>query len=146
MFIYTTLLCLTPPYLSYLLQPSSSRYNTPTPQSTHNHWAAPLFSSLQLTTGASCDKHSNGTVLSPSLHSKTHSWTLLLTVVAALRDVLLFLPSCPFCCCLCPIMFVQCFMILPCCVATMLCRHVLLPCYVVVLGISLCSVVLSLLP
>jgi hypothetical protein len=28
-----------------------------------------------------------------------------------------------------------------CCVATMLCFHVLLPCYVVVLSLSLCSVV-----
>jgi hypothetical protein len=43
---------------------------------------------------------------------------------------------CPLCCCLCPIMFVPCFVLLPCCVATMVCCHVLLPCYVVVLGLS----------
>ena len=36
-------------------------------------------------------------------------------------------------------------LLLPCCVDTMLCCHVSLPCYVVVLGLSLCSVVLSLL-
>uniref|UniRef100_A0A673X2W2 Uncharacterized protein n=1 Tax=Salmo trutta TaxID=8032 RepID=A0A673X2W2_SALTR len=34
------------------------------------------------------NKHSNWTVLSQSLHSKIQSWTLLLTVVAALYDVL----------------------------------------------------------
>uniref|UniRef100_A0A8C8GKC9 Selenoprotein F n=1 Tax=Oncorhynchus tshawytscha TaxID=74940 RepID=A0A8C8GKC9_ONCTS len=71
-------------------------------------------------TGTSCNKHSNWTVLSQSLHSKTQSWTLLLTAVAALRDVLLSLPSCPLCCCLCPTMFVPCFVLLPCCVAAML--------------------------
>jgi hypothetical protein len=89
-------------------------------------------------------------VSSQSLHSKTQSWTLILTVVAALCDVLLSLPFYPLCCCLCPIMFVPRFVLLPCCVATMLlsccvatmlCCHVLLPCYVVVLGLSLCSVV-----
>jgi hypothetical protein len=37
-----------------------------------------------------------------------------------------------------------CHDVLSCCVATMLCCHVLLPCYVVVLGLSLCSVVVSL--
>ena len=125
MLIYKTLLGLTPPYLRYLLQPSSSTYNTHSashilsPKRTHP-WVAPVFSSLQLATGTSCNKHSNWTVLSQSLHSKTQSWTLLLTVVAALRDVLLSLPSCPLCCCLCPIMFVPCFVLLPCCVATML--------------------------
>jgi hypothetical protein len=51
--------------------------------------------------------------------------------VAALCDVLLSLPSCP----LCPIMLVPCFVLLPCCVATVLCF---------VLGLSLCSVVVSL--
>ena len=51
--------------------------------------------------------------------------------MAALRDVLLSLPSCPLCCCLSPIMFVPC----------LFCYHVvLLPCYVV-LGLSLCCVV-----
>jgi hypothetical protein len=47
------------------------------------------------------------------------------------------------CCCLCPIMFVPCFVLLPCCaaamlscgVATILCCHVLLLYYVVVLGL-----------
>jgi hypothetical protein len=60
----------------------------------HTHpWVAPLFSSLQHSTGTSC-KHSKWTVLTQSLHSKTQSWTLLLTVVAALRDALLstFMP------------------------------------------------------
>jgi hypothetical protein len=42
-----------------------------------------LFSLLQLATGTSCNKHSNWTVLTQFLHSKTQSWTLLLTVVAA---------------------------------------------------------------
>ena len=89
------------------------------------------------------NKHSNWTVLSQSLHSKTQSWTLLLTVMAVLRDVLLSLPSCPLCCCLCPIMFVPCFVLLPCCVATMLCCHLFLPCYVV-LGLALLCCVVSL--
>ena len=76
---------------------------------------APLFSSLQLATRKSCNKHSNWTVLSQCLHSKTQSWTLLLTVEAALSESLLSLPSCSLCCCLCPIMFVPCFVLLPCC-------------------------------
>ena len=99
----------------------------------HTHpWVAPLFSSLQLATGTSCDKYSNWTVLSQFLHSKTQSWTLLLTVVAASRDVLLSLPSCPLCCCMCQIMFVPCFVLLPCCAAAMLCCYhavVMLCCY-----------------
>ena len=74
-----------------------------------------------------------------TLHSKTQSWTLLLTVVSALCDSLLSPPSCPLCCCLCPIMFVPCFVLLPSYVATMPCCHVLMPCYGVVLGLSLCS-------
>ena len=75
------------------------------------------------------------------IHSKTLSWTLLLTVVAALSDVLLALPSCPLCCCLGPIMFVPCFVLLPCCAAAMCCYHVVVICccYVIVLGLSLCS-------
>ena len=101
----------------------------------YNMILLPSFSSLQLATGTSCNKHSNWTVLSQSLHSKTQSWTLLLKVVVALCDVLLSLSSCPLCCFLCPIMFVPCFVLLPCCC------HVLLPCFVVVLGLSLCSVV-----
>jgi hypothetical protein len=45
-------------------------------------------------------------------------WTLLLTVVAASRDVLLSLPSCPLCGCL-----------LQCCAAAMLCcYHAMLSC------------------
>ena len=53
----------------------------------------------------------------------------------------------PLCCCLCPIMFVQCFVLLPCCAVAMLCCYhaVLLPCYDVVLGLSLCSIAVSLL-
>jgi hypothetical protein len=47
----------------------------------------------------------------------------LLTVVAVLRDVLLSLPSCHLCCCLCLIMFVPCFVLLPCCAAAMLCCY-----------------------
>uniref|UniRef100_A0AAZ3Q9S0 40S ribosomal protein S15 n=1 Tax=Oncorhynchus tshawytscha TaxID=74940 RepID=A0AAZ3Q9S0_ONCTS len=43
---------------------------------------------------------------------------LLLTVVAALCDVL-SLPSCPLCCCLCP-MFLTCF-VLPCCLSSLCC-------------------------
>jgi hypothetical protein len=42
-------------------------------------------------------------------------------------------------------MFCVATMLLSCCVATMLCFHVLLPGYVVVLGLSLCNVVVSLL-
>ena len=42
------------------------------PKNTHS-WVAPLFSLLQLATGTSCKKHSNWTVLSPSLHFKTQS-------------------------------------------------------------------------
>jgi hypothetical protein len=38
-------------------------------------------------------------------------------------------------------MFCAATMLLLCCAATMLCCHVLLSCYVVVLGLSLCSVV-----
>ena len=125
MLIYKTLSGLTPTYLRYLLQPSSSIYNTRSAShillkvpKAHTSLGRSSFSSLQIETGTSCNKHSNWTVL--ALHSKTQSWTLLLTVVAALRGVLLSLPSCPLCCCLCPIMFVPCFVLLPCCVATML--------------------------
>ena len=91
MLIYKTLFGLTPPYLRYQLQPSSSTYNTRSTshillkvsKARTHPWVARLFSSLQLATGTSCNKHSNWTVLSQSLHSKTQSWTLLLTVVAA---------------------------------------------------------------
>ena len=146
MLTYKTLLVLTPPHLSYLLQPSSSTNNTcsashillKVPKHTHP-WVSRLFSSLQLATGTSCNKHSNWTVLSQSLNTKTKLWTLLLTIVTALRDVLWSLPSCLLCCCLCPIMFVPCFVLLPCYVATML-----LSC-VAALGLSSFSVVLSLL-
>jgi hypothetical protein len=51
MLIYKTLFGLTPPYLRYLLQPSSSTYNSRSarsPKHTHS-WVACLFSSLQPT-------------------------------------------------------------------------------------------------
>ena len=117
MLIYKTLLGLTPHYLRYLLQPSSSCQSRSVkgPQSTH--FPGSLLISVR------CKKHSNWTVLSPSLHSRTQSMTLLLRVVAASRDVLLSPPSCPLCCCLCPIMFVACFVLLPCCAAAMLCCY-----------------------
>ena len=99
MLIYKTLLGLTPPYLRYLPQPSSSTYNI----CSANHILLKFYLNLFI--------------------QWLKSLTLLLTVVAALRDVLLSLPSCPLCCCLCPIMFVPC------------CCHGLLPCYVVVLGL-----------
>jgi hypothetical protein len=136
MLTYKNILGLTPPYLRYLLHPSSSTYNT----RSASHIllkVAPLFSLLQLATGTSCKKHSNWIVLSPSLHSKTQSWTLLLTLVAASRDVLLCLPSFSLCCCLCPIMFVPCFVLLPRCIAAMLCCYcviVMLCCYHAVLS------------
>ena len=41
-------------------------------------------------------------------------------------------------------MFCAATMLLSCSAVTMLCCHVLLPCYVVVLGLSLCGVVVSL--
>jgi hypothetical protein len=133
MLIYKTLL-LPPTWAS--LPPIWDIYCSPHPPHTtpvlpvtfqkHTYpWVAPLFSQLQLATGTSCNKHSNWTVLSQSLHSKTRSWTLLLTVVAALYDVLLSLPSWPLCCWLCPIMFVPCVVLLSCCflccVAALLC-------------------------
>ena len=72
MLIYKTLLGLHPHYLRYLLQPSSTTYNTHSASHIllkHTHaWVAPLFSSLQLATGTRCNKHSNWTVLSQSLH------------------------------------------------------------------------------
>jgi hypothetical protein len=124
MLIYKTLLGLTRSYLRYLLQSpfntrSASHILLKVPKA-HTSLGRSSFSSLQLATGTSCNKHSNWRVLSQSLHSKTQPWTLLLTVVDASRDVLLSLP-CPLCCCLCPILFG------PCCVATMLlscCYHV----------------------
>ena len=84
MLTYKTLLDLTPHYLRYLLQPSSYTYNTHSashillkvPKAHTHSWVTPLVSSLQLATGTSCNKHSNWTVLSQSLHSKTQSWTL----------------------------------------------------------------------
>ena len=127
----------------------------------HTHpWVAPLFSSLQLTTGTSCNKHSHWTVLSPSLHLKTQSWTFLLTDVAACHDVLLSLPSCPLCCCLEHKHVLCCchVVLLPCCDAAMLCcyhvvvmlchYHAVFSCVAAMLccGLrSLYSVVLSLL-
>ena len=153
MLIYKPLLGLTPPYLIYLLQPSSSTYNTRT--ASHilfkglKAYTSLGYSSFQF--AAACDWNElqqtldkTNQFLSQSLHSKTQSWTLLLKVVAALCDVLLSLSSCPLCSCLCPIMLVSCFVLLLCCVVTMLCCHVLFPCYVVVLGLSLCSGVFSL--
>jgi hypothetical protein len=78
MLIYKTLLGLTPPYLRYLLQPSSSTYNTCSAShillkvpKAHTSLGRSSFSSLQLATGTTCNKHSNWTVLSQSLHSKT---------------------------------------------------------------------------
>ena len=104
-----------------------------------------FFLFLSLSLSLSQKKHSNWSV-------QTQSRTLLLTVVAASWDVLLSLPPSPLSCCLCIIMFVAYFVLLPCCVAamlfsccvaTMLSCHVLLPCCVVVLGLSLGSVVVS---
>jgi hypothetical protein len=78
MLIYKTLLGLTPPYLRYLLQPSSSTYNicsashillkvlkehTSLGRSSCQFTAASNWNELQK------KKHSNWTVLSPSLHS-----------------------------------------------------------------------------
>ena len=108
---------LTPSLLRYLLQPSSSTYNTCSAShillKVPKAHTSPLFSSLQLATGMSCKKTLK------SLHSKTQSWTLLLTVVAASRSVLLSLPSCTLSCWKCPMMFVPCFVLLPCCAAAM---------------------------
>ena len=134
MLIYKTLLGLTPPPLSeistaslilHIKHPSASHILLKGHKA-HTSLACSSFNSLQLETGTSCNAHSNWTVLSQSLHSKTQSWTLVLTVVAALRDVLLSLPSCPLCCCLCPIMFVPCFVLLPCCVVMCCCHAMLL--------------------
>ena len=93
----------------HMQHPFCQSHSVKGPQSAHIPGSL-LFSSLQLATGTSCNKHSNWTILCPSLHSETQSWTLFV----------------------------------PCCAATMLCCHVLLPWYVV-LGLSLCRVVESLL-
>ena len=102
----------------------------------------------------------------------SHSWIMLNTIIsssfqfAAASDWnwLLWLLRVMYCCLYLlafvllsvPIMFVPCFVLLPCCAAAMMCcchvvllpcccYVVLLPCYVVVLGLSLCSGVVSLL-
>ena len=121
--------CLTPLYLRYLMQPSFSTYNTRSAshinfwsQSTHP-WVPCIFSSLQLATGTSSNKHSNWTVL--TLHSKTQSWTLLLSCgcFAWCIVVSTFLPFVLLS--VCPTMFVPCFVMLPCCVV-MCCCHAML--------------------
>ena len=88
-----TLLGLTPPYLRYLLQPSSSTFNTCSashillkgPQSTH----IPSRSSFQFAAASNWNK----------VQTNTQTGQFYLTVVAALRDVLLSLLSCTLCCC-----------------------------------------------
>ncbi|CDQ71552.1 unnamed protein product [Oncorhynchus mykiss] len=140
---------LTPPYLRYLLQPSSSTCNTGS--ASHILLKVPkahtslCHSSFQFAAASDWNELQK-TLKSPSLHSKTQSWTLLLTVwlLCVIYYCLYLLAF--LCCCLCPIMLVPCCvatMLLSCAVSTMLCCHVLLPCYVVVLGRSLCSVVVS---
>ena len=101
------------------------------PQSTHP-WCAPLFSSLQLATGTSCNKLSNLTVLSQSHHSKT-AWGIVVSTF--LPFVLLSVPNKVL------TMFCAAAMLCCCYVDVMLCCHVFLPCYVGVLGLSLYSVV-----
>ena len=142
MLIYETLLGLTPSSLRYLLQPSSSTYNTRSAshillkvlkahtslgRSSFQFAAALDWNELRKTLKLDCYISISSFI--HSLHSKTQPWTLLLTAVAASRDVLLSLPSCTLYSCLC--MFVPCFVLLPCCAAAMLRRHVvLLPCCV----------------
>ena len=107
-----------------------------------------LFSSLQLATGTSCNKHSNWTVLSQSLHSFNSimdtttdscgcfAWCIVVStflpfvLLSVANDVIT--------------LFCAATMLLSCCVATIL-YYMLLPCYVVVLGLYFCSIVLSLL-
>ena len=150
--------------LRYLLQPSSSTYNTCS--ASHILLKGPKAHtslgrlSFQFTAASDWNElqQTQTGQLYLNLFIQRLNHGPLLTVVAALRNVLLSLPSCALCCCLCPTMFVPCLfsaaynyvvllpccvatMLLSCCVATMLCCHVLLPCYVVVLGLSLCSVV-----
>jgi hypothetical protein len=166
MLIYKTFSGLTPPYLRYLLQHSSSTYNTHSASNillkvpkAHTSLGCPCFQFTVTSNWNKLQKTLKLNSLTPALHSKTQSCKLLLTLVAASRDVLLSIPFCPLCCCLCLIMFVPCLCcyhvvllpccvttgLLSCCVATMLCCHVLLPCCVVVLGLSLYSVVVSVL-
>jgi hypothetical protein len=126
MFMYKTLLGLTPPYLRYLLHPLSSTCNTGS--ASHILLKVPkahtslCHSSFQFA-AASVWKELQQTLKSPSLHSKTHSWTLLLTVwlLCVIYYCLYLLAF--LCCCLCPIMLV------PCCAAAMLCcYHVVIMC------------------
>ena len=157
--IYKTLLGLTPPYLRYLLQPSSSTYNTRSPSHillkvpkahtslgrlSFQFVAASDWNELQQTLGAQFYLN----LFIWSLHHRPSYWHLWLLCVMYCCLYLLDL-----CAVVCPIMFVPCSVLLPicvatmllsCCVDTMLCCRVLLPCYVVVLGLSLCGVVLSL--
>ena len=111
MLIYKTLLGLTPPYLRYLLQPSPSTYNTRSAShillkvpkahtslgsSSFQYAAASYWNELQQTLDSFISMSS----------FKDSIMDTLTDSCPALRDVLLSLPSCTLCCCLCPIMFV----------------------------------------
>ena len=153
MLIYKTLLGFTPPYLRYLLQPSSSTYNTRSTShillkvpKAHTSLGCSTYQFALAIDWNELQKHSNWTVLSTSRLSKTQSWTLLQPVVAASRIVVsTFLPfallSVPnnVCTMFSAATMLCCYytMLLLCCVATMLCCHVLLPCYVVLLHLHL---------
>ena len=131
------------------------------PRSTHP-WVAPLFSSLQLVTGTSCNKHSNWTVKSQSLHSKTQLWTLTescgcfvwyIVVSTFLPFVMLSVPNnvCTLFCaatmCCCHVVLLPCAAAMLCCyhvVVMLCCYHAVLSCCVATmlcccLGLSLCS-------
>ena len=80
----------------------------------------------------------------PSSHDHCGCFAWCIVVSTFLPFVLLFVPN-NVCTMFCAAnMLCCCHVFLPCCFATMLCFHVLLPCYVV-LGLSLCSVMVSLL-
>ena len=158
MLIYKTLLGLTPPYLRYLLQPSSSTYNTRSAshillkvpkahtslgRSSFQFAAASDWNELQQT--LKLDSFISISSFKDSIMDTLTDSCGCFVVSTFLPFVLLFVPN-NVCAMFCAAtMLCRCHVASPCCVATMLCFHLLLPCYVVVLGLSLCSVVLSLL-
>jgi hypothetical protein len=160
MLIYKSLFGLTYPHLRYLLQPSSSTYNTHSAShillKVHKVHTSLGCSSFQFTAASNWNELQQTLKLDsfisiPSFKDSimdmlTDSWLL-----CGMYCCLYLLALCAVVCakeCLYHVVLLPCYaatILLSCCVATMLCCPVLLPCYVVVLGLTLCSFVLSLL-
>ena len=151
MHIYKTLLGLTPPYMRYLLQPSSSTYNT----SSASHILLKVSkahtslgrSSFQF--AADSDWNELKQTLRPGqfylnlfIQRLNHGYSYWQVWLLCVMYCYLYLTRCAVVCaqqCLYRVLSCYHVVLLPCC-----CHVVLLPCCVV-LDFSLCSVVLSLL-